>query len=142
MFLRLCDLSSEVGHHPHHLVLITLIGVWLHGEGVLALQQEVVKLTLVLPFIRSGPGHVLLGFQGDKVGLVRIAVGSLLRRLRADNGVCLGLASPDQDHPLHIVPPGGLCVGNINDSIYLHHTQQFQLPAQGLTLSPHLLQVE
>ena len=121
-FSRPCNLSSEVGHHPHHLVLITLIGVWPHGEGVLALQQEVVKLALVLPFIQDGPGHVLLGFQGDEVGLVRIAVGSLLHRLRADNGVCLGLALPDQDHPLHTVPPGGLCVGDINDSIHLHHT--------------------
>ena len=142
MFLRLHDLSSEVGHHPHHLVLITLIGVRLHGEGVPALQQEVIELALVLPFIQSWPGHILLGFQGDKVGLVRITAGSLLRRLHADDGVYLGLVSPDQNCPLHTIPLGGLCVGDIGDGIHLHRTQQFQLPAQGLTLSPHLLQVE
>ena len=90
----------------------------------------------------SWPGHILLGFQGDEVGLVGITAGSLLHRLRADNSVHLRLTSPDQDRPLHTVPSGGLCVGNISDGIHLHHTQQFQLPAQGLTLSPHLLQVE
>ena len=136
------DLSLEVGHHPHHLVLITLVGVRPHGEGVPALQQEVVELTLVLPFIRGQPGHILLGFQGDEVGLVGITVGSLLRRLHADNGVHPRLASPDQDRPLHTIPPSGLCVGDVSDGIHLHHTQQFQLPAQGLTLGPHLLQVE
>ena len=132
----------EVGHHPHHPVLITLVGVRPHGKGVPALQQEVVELALVLPFVRGQPGHVLLGFQGDEVGSVRIAAGSLLHRLHADNGVHLGLASPDQDCLLHTIPPGGLCVGDVSDSIHLHRTQQFQLPAQGLALSPHLLQVE
>ena len=137
-----CNLSLEVGHHPHHLVLITLIGVQPHGEGVLALQQEVIKLVLVLPYVWGEPGHILLGFQGDKVGSVGIAVGLLLCRLCADDGVHPGLASPDQDHSLHTIPPGGLCVGNINNSIHLHHAQQFQLLAQGLALGPHLLQVE
>ena len=136
------DLSSEVGHHPHHPVLVTLVGVRPYGNGVPALQQEVVELTLVLPFIWGRPGHVLLGFQGDEVGSVRITVGSLLRRLRADNGVHPGLASSDQDRPLHTVPPGGLCVGNVGDGIHLHCTQQFQLPAQGLALGPHFLKVE
>ena len=68
-------------------------------------------------------------------------MGSLLHRLR-DNSVRLGLASPDQDHSLHTIPLGSLCISNVNDSIHLHHTQQFQLPVQGLALSPHLLQVE
>ena len=84
---------------------------------------------LVLPFIQGWPVHVLLGFQGDKVGLVRIAAGSLLHRLHADDSVHPGLASPDQDHSLHTVLPGGLCVSDISDSIHLHHTQQFQLLA-------------
>ena len=69
-------------------------------------------------------------------------MGLLLHRLRADDGVCPGLASPDQDCSLLTIPPGGLCVSDVSDSIHLHHTQQFQLPVQGLTLSPHLLQVE
>ena len=69
-------------------------------------------------------------------------MGSLLHRLRADNGVHPGSASPDQDCPLHTIPPGGFCVGDISDGIHLHRTQQFQLPAQGLALGPHLLQVE
>ena len=141
-FSRLHDLSLEVGHHPHHPVLIALVGVRPHGEGVPALQQEVVELALVLPFIWGRPGHVLLGFQGDEVGSVGITVGSLLHRLHADNGVHPGLASPDQDRPLHNIPPGGLCIGDVSDGIHLHHTQQFQLPVQGLALGPHLLQVE
>ena len=142
VFSCLCDLSLEVGHHPHHPVLIALIGVQPHGEGVPALQQEVVKLALVLPFVWGWPGHVLLGFQSDEVGLVGVTVGSLLCRLHADNGVHPELASPDQDYSLHTIPSGGLCVSNISDGIHLHRTQQFQLPAQSLALSPHLLQVE
>ena len=128
-FSHLCDLSSEVSHHLHHLVLITLIGVQPHGEGVPALQQEVVKLVLVLPSIRGGPGHIQLSFQGDEVGSVGITTGSLLCRLCADNGVHPGLASPDQDYPLHTILLGSLCVGDVNDSIHLHCTQQFQLLA-------------
>ena len=112
------------------------------GQNCDTLQQEVVKLMLVLPFIRGQPGHILLGFQGDEMSLVRIATGSLLHRLHTDNGVYPGLASSDQDHPLHTVPPGGLCISDISDSIHLYHTQQFQLLVQSLTLSPHLLQVE
>ncbi len=141
-FSHLYNLSLEVGHHPHHLVLITLIGVQPHGKGVPALQQEVVKLALVLPFIWGWPGHILLGFQGDEVGSVGITMGSLLHRLRADDGVYLGLASPDQDCSLHTIPLGGLCVSDISDSTHLYCIQKFQLPAQGLALSPHLLQVE
>ena len=122
MFSYLCDLSSEVGHHPHHLVLITLIDVQPYGKGVPVLQQEIVKLALVLPFIWGWPGHILLDFQGDEMGLVEVTTGSLLYRLHADNGIYPGLTSPDQDCLLHAIPSGGLHISNISDGIHLHHT--------------------
>ena len=46
-----CDLAPEIGHCPLHLVPISVVHVQLHCEHVVALEQEVVELTLVLSFI-------------------------------------------------------------------------------------------